>query len=186
MSAQRRRAALGLGLLLVGCGGDEVGFAVQQGYLTAGEAPEGYFVWTFFPDAWERRLDPELLACARVQRVVGAPIDPQRIEGCPACEVAFELELVETEHDCRGKEGTRDDLGGPLLVAFGPLHPSVKATAPFPGQSLGWYVSWDAKAWVPAGSAFDEALLAGDPPEAEAAWVDGARYTLWPSDALKL
>lgn len=188
MSAQRSPrlgvvAAMAAGL---GCGGDDVAFAVQQGFLTAGDPAEGYFAWTFFPERWERRLDPELLACARVQRISGSPIDPQRLTGCPSCTEAFELSLVEIEHDCRGQEGSRPDLGGPLLVAFGPVPGAVKETAPFPALSLGWYVSWDAARWEPAGTAFDEALLAGDPPEAEAAWVEGVRYALWPSDALKL
>ena len=173
-------------IFLSACGGKDVAFAVQQGYLTGGVAPEGYLVWTFFPDAWQRKLDPELLACARVQRFEGAAIDPVRLSGCPDCTAAFEFSLVETEHDCRGDEGTRGDLAGPLLMAFGALKGDAKSSAPFPGQSLGWYVSWDAKAWEAAGSAFDESLMSGDPPEAQAEWVEGARYVLWPSDALQL
>ena len=75
------RRALLCAALALGCRDDEVAFAVQQGYLTAGEAPSGYWVWTFLPAAWERDNDPELLLCSRVQRIRGARIDPASLSG---------------------------------------------------------------------------------------------------------
>lgn len=170
--------------LACGCAGDEVAFAVQQGYLTAGDDPSGYWVWTFFPAAWERDNDPERLLCARVQRIRGARVDPASLSGCADCTDAFQLELEELEHDCRGQEGSRPDLAGPLWVAFGPV--SKAAPGPFPDRSLGWWSSWDGARWAAAGAAFDEALLEGDPPEADPAWTPGQRLALWPHEALAL
>jgi len=178
------RRALLCAALALGCRDDEVAFAVQQGYLTAGEAPSGYWVWTFFPAAWERDNDPERLLCSRVQRIRGARIDPASLSGCPDCTDAFALELEELEHDCRGQEGSRPDLAGPLWVAFGP---GAKGQAgPYPAASLAFSSSWDGQRWATAGTAFDEALLEGDPPEGDPAWTPEQRLALWPSEALAL
>ena len=181
------RPALGgvsLLLLAAGCGDDEVAFAVQQAYLTAGEAPSGYAVWTFFPEAWEGDNDPNLLICARVQRLSGTPIEVDTLQGCPECTAAFRLDVEELEHDCRGQVGSRPDLAGPGWLAVGPLPQAV--SSPFPAQALGWYASWEGKSWTAVGSVFDEHLLfdakEGDP----VAWEEGRRLALWPAEALAL
>lgn len=182
--AAPRASAIALASLLAGCGDDDVAFAVQQSYVTAGEAPAGFAVWTFFPPAWEGDNDPALLLCARVQRFSGAAIDPGSLSGCPGCTHAYRLQIEELEHDCRGQEGSRPDLAGPGWLAVGPLPDGVRS--PFADQALGWYASWEGERWSVVGSAFDEQLLAGGQPEGPPAWEEGRRLALWPAEALAL
>jgi hypothetical protein len=149
-------------LLAVGCASDEVSWAVHHASVLPSEtALAGTQIWEFFTPDWASSGDADAFVCARGQIVTGTVT--AALPGCDGCVASYELDVAELETDCAS-----------------PLDAD-----PYPGRSLGWYVSIDGVEMEPYGFAYDEALdWAGE--LGAPGWTSGQTYTLWPAYAWDL
>ena len=176
--------ALGLGA----CGpADEPAWAFQHGSLVvsdSGEAIEGFQVWEMYAQRWRKKKKEKFHICARVQTVQGEQTSD--LEGCAGCLATFVIETEELESDCgKGQGGAEDGFTGMGHFAFGALPKELRDSAPYPGQTMAWYVSWDTRNAELLGYAWNERLDMGEM-VSDAGWVAGESYVLWPAYAWEL
>lgn len=170
-------------LALSGCAtSDTPRWALQHASVTMapdGASISGYQTWEFYREGWEEGRDQEDHLCARVQSIEG-DAEPTLPSGCPGCIASFSLTLAELQTDCAGDEADDPSYAGVTLYAIGSVDNSVTELDPYPGDSMGWYVAWSTEDVDPIGFAYNDALDAGEEPEA-AGLVAGLTYTLWPA-----
>lgn len=172
-------------LLLVACASDDIAWAVHHAsVIPTATGLDGTQTWEFFTTGWEKEHDPEAFSCARAQLVVGAVAPP--LDGCADCLVAYEVIAEELDTTCAGPQATDASYGGSItMMAIGAVAPELEAADPYPGRSMGWYVSLDGATMTPYGFAYDEALDWGGQLGA-AGWANDQTYTLWPAFAWDL
>lgn len=172
--------------LLLGCapdpGGDVV-WAVNYATVTVDAfGIEGQHVWAFYSDGWERSHDEAYHACSMLQTLTGDAIDP--IDGCTDCEATYTVETVDLESDCPGTVGAEPAFGGVAAIGIGSVAGDLADDDPHPGDSLGWYLSFDGVAAESHGWAYADDLDYGR--DVDDGWVNGQTYTLWPAYAWDL
>lgn len=138
---------------------------------------EGVQVWTLYSEHWERKLDDRYRICTLLQDLRGAVV--AEYEGCVRCDAMYELTLDELENDC--PEGTLDGLvlDGMVAMGIGEVPEDIAEDDPFPGSSMGWFISFNHESAEAHGFAYAESLdsgAAGEP----ARWRSGESYTLSP------
>jgi hypothetical protein len=153
---------------------------------------EGYQVWEFFVDGWEKEHDESFFKCYIARRLEGEVV--RTPEGCEGCTSAYELEFLPYVGAGRdASEGVscnaelQDDarFEGPLSYGVGLLPDDLGGEAPFPGKTSGWYIGWDGRTVEPFGYAYAKALEEGAQPSGPG-WVNGETYVLWPAYAWDL
>lgn len=181
-----RRAVLG-GLLLAatGCGGEAAPrWAVQHGTLDVGaDGVEGYQVWEFFARKWQSKHDEKHHICTLVQQVDGDLAGD--LDGCLGCVASYTVTLTELESDCAPEVVSGGSYGDMRAMAFGQVADDIAADDPFPGRSLGWYVTWDGQQAQSMGFAWHEDTGERDDPQV-VGWAPGERYVLEPAYAWEL
>lgn len=169
--------------LLGACGtSDTAVWAFQHAEVTVSPdlgSVEGYQTWEFYSERWEQTRDEREHICARVQRVAGEA-EATLPEGCPGCLASYALTIHEVETDCAGLEGAETSYAGVTRYAIGAVDQSIEALDPYPGDSLGWYVSWSGEDVVALGFAWDAALDLSQEPESSG-WEANQAYVLWPA-----
>lgn len=144
---------------------------------------EGVQVWTLYSERWERRLDDRYHICTVLQDLRGTVV--ASYDGCVRCTAMYELTLEELENDC--PEGALDGLvlDGMVALGIGEIPADLEADDPYPGASLGWFISFDGESAEAHGFAYSEALDQGGVGE-EGRWRSGETYTLSPAYAWNL
>ncbi len=172
---------------LQGCGQpDEAAWAFQHGTLVvseSGDAFEGFQVWEMYAKRWRKKKKEKFHICARVQTVQGEQTDD--LEGCAGCLSTFVVATEELESDCGNGQGRGEGFTGIGHFAFGALPKELRDGAPYPGQTMAWYVSWDTQNAELLGYAWNERLDMGEPVD-DSALVAGESYVLWPAYAWEL
>lgn len=167
---------------LCGCSTtDAPAWALQHAQVTVSADSgtiTGYQTWEFYSEKWadDRSKDEHL--CARVQNITGEA-EPVLPDGCPACIASYALTVEELETDCSGSVAGDDSYAGVTRYAIGAVDSSVQDLDPYPGDSMGWYVSWSTDDVEALGFAYAETLDEGEEAEAPG-WVAGLTYTFWP------
>ena len=180
--------SLAAGLVLVCCGstGGAPVWALQHGTLDVSlSGLSGVQVWEFYASGWERAHSERFHVCARVQSLTASEVTDS-LDGCLACEVVVDVTTVELETDCDGAVADAGTFGGVVNFAFGPVPDDVADIDPYPGDSLGWYASWDGESLEPIGFAWDQGLDTGEARATGGEWTTGTRYVLWPAYAWEL
>ncbi len=179
-----------LSLLLMACNpkpGGDVAWATNYATVTPSAfGLEGVHVWSFYSEGWDADHDPAYHLCSLLQRLEGEESDLS-LEGCSDCESVYELRLDELEHDCEGDLEDRIDepaYEGITAFALGPVPADLSEDDPYPGSSLGWYLSYDDEIALPQGWAWAEGLEYER--EVEEGWTTDQSYTLWPAYAWDL
>lgn len=183
-SLRRSLAALVTTAVLGGCASDEPVWAVHHASVVPGESGlDGTQTWEFFDAAWARSGDEDAFVCARGQLVTGALI--AALPGCDGCLAAYTLEVAELESDCAAPYDADPAYTTPRAIGIGDVPDALADADPYPGRSLGWYLSVDGQQMEPYGFAYDEALdWAGE--LGAPGWTSGQAYTLWPAYAWDL
>ena len=134
----------------------------------------GTHVWTFYDSGWDRRRSDRKRRCDLLQSLNGVIIG--ELEGCDRCLVMMEVQLRSIEDDCDGAYADDPSLEG--IVAFGVGAPPADSAGldPHPGQSLGWYVSYDGETAMPQGLVYPEALDLGETRDGTPSWTPGETY----------
>lgn len=175
-----------LGALLIGgCKSGEPAWAVHHLSVTPerGGAISGTQTWEFFNKKWAKNRAERSYLCARAQTVAGE--ESEELPGCTDCEAAYLLIVTDLESDCEDSVGTDPGFDSSLPVAFGAVPEEFSDLDPWPGRSLGWYLSEDGVSYQPWGFAYVEGLdFGGD--RGLPGWIEGQTYTLWPAVALEL
>lgn len=171
-------------ILAAGCASDVPSWAVHHASLTPTETGlGGTQTWEFFSPAWARSGDEDAFLCARAQLVTGSVT--AALPGCEGCTVAYTLDVAELESDCAAPLDADTAYATPRAIGIGDVPQDLSDLDPYPGRSLGWYLSVDGVAMEPYGFAYDEALdWAGD--LGSPGWSSGQTYTLWPAYAWDL
>lgn len=171
-------------LLAAACASDEPTWAVHHASLIPTETGlSGTQTWEFFGAEWARTGDPDEMACARAQTVTGDVV--AALPGCEGCLAAYTLEVAELESDCAEPYATDAAYTTPRAIGIGDVPAGLAELDPYPGRSLGWYVSVDGVELTFYGYAYDEALdWAGE--LGAPGWATGQAYTLWPAYAWDL
>jgi len=171
-------------LLAAGCASNDVSWAVHHASLIPSEtALTGTQTWEFFTPDWAKSGDPDAFVCARGQLVSGAVT--AALPGCDGCVAAYELDVAELETDCAAPLDADPAYLTPRAMGIGAVPDALADADPYPGRSLGWYVSVDGVEMEPYGFAYDEALdWAGE--LGSPGWTTGQTYTLWPAYAWDL
>ncbi|MDP2307642.1 MAG: hypothetical protein Q8P18_16585 [Pseudomonadota bacterium] len=170
--------------LVAGCASDAPEWAVHHASLIPSETGlSGTQTWEFFSPAWARSGDPDAFVCARAQLVTGAVT--AALPGCEGCTVAYTIDVAELESDCAAPLDTDTAYTTPRAIGLGDVPDALADLDPYPGRSLGWYLSVDGVEMEAYGFAYDEALdWAGD--LGAPGWSTGQAYTLWPAYAWDL
>ena len=181
------RTALLVGLVVAatGCGGEAAPrWAVQHGTIDVGsDGIEGYQVWEFFGRKWKKKRDEKHHVCALVQTVDGALVT--ELDGCLGCVATYQVSVADLETDCAASVVGDDGFGGVRYLAVGEVPADEASLDPFPGRSLGWYLSWDGEVAEYMGFAYHEDL--DDQGAAPVSgWSPGERYVLEPAYAWEL
>lgn len=144
---------------------------------------EGVQVWTLYSQRWERKLDDRYRICTVLQDLRGTVV--ASYEGCEHCTAMYELTLDELENDC--PEGTLDDLvlDGMVAIGIGDVPADIAEDDPYPGSSLGWFISFNHESAEGHGFAYDEVLETGGAADG-ARWRSGQTYALSPAYAWEL
>lgn len=144
---------------------------------------EGVQVWTLYSKRWERRLDDRYRICTLLQDLRGTVV--ASYEGCQGCTAMYELTLEELENDC--PEGVLDGLvlDGMVAMGVGDVPEDIAGDDPFPGSSLGWFVSFNGESADGHGFAYAEELETGGAAD-PGRWRSGDSYILSPAYAWEL
>lgn len=172
-------------LALTGCKGDDTP-AWALNYATiyvAEDGIEGTHVWEFFSDRWERKQKEKFYSCAMVQGVVGDVA--ANLEGCEDCKAVYTISLNEEDGDCADDLAADPALSGIRAFGIGAVPADLADYDPYPGDSFGWYLSFDGETALPHGFAFNEVLDQGGTPDYPG-WAPEFYYTLWPAYAWAL
>jgi hypothetical protein len=171
-------------LALLACASDDPTWAVQHASVIPAETGlTGTQTWEFFDAGWAHSGSADAFVCARAQIVDGDVASA--LPGCDGCVVSYSLGLTELESDCAAPLDGDEAYGTPKAMAIGVVPDDLTDLDPYPGRSLGWYVSVDGVELAPFGFAYDEALEWGGTLGAPG-WVTGQTYTLWPAYAWDL
>ena len=171
-------------LLLSACASNDPTWAVEHASVIPGSSSlEGSQTWEFFDSSWSQSGSADAFLCSRAQIVDGAVASA--LPGCEGCLVAYTLRLAELETDCPAPVDADVAYTTPLAIGIGAVPDTLTALDPYPGRSLGWYISVDGTSFEPFGFAFEEELewagTLGAP-----GWITGQTYTLWPAFAWDL
>ena len=169
---------------LIGCGSADPDWAVHHLSVTPDrDGISGTQTWEFFSKKWAKNRSEKSHICSRAQLVAGE--ESEELEGCLGCEAAYVLIVEDLETDCEDSVGTDPGFDSSLPIAFGNVPEEFSDLDPWPGRSLGWYLSEDGATYQPWGFAYVEGLdYEGD--RGLPGWIDGQTYTLWPAVALDL
>lgn len=152
-------------------------WAVQHGSLVVaddGASVEGYQVWDFFAEGWEKQGDQRYHVCARVQSL-GGFLESTLPEDCDDCLGGYAITLEELETDCESPVDDAQDYAGMSRFAVGDLPREFEVGDPHPGESLGFYAAWGDEDVAPLGYVWNEALDLDEAP-ADDGWAPGERY----------
>ncbi len=172
---------------LTGCKdtGGPTAWALDYATVTpdaSAEAIDGVHTWEFFAEGWEKKQAPEYYQCALVQSLEGALSEiPQ---DCTGCQYYYSITLLEQDSDCDAGLITDPALAGLRGFGVGLVPEGFSEEDPYPGQSLGWYLSFDDRSASFQGFIFAEGLERGEP--TSPGWSGGETYTLWPAYAWSL
>ncbi|MDP2312469.1 MAG: hypothetical protein Q8P41_06150 [Pseudomonadota bacterium] len=171
-------------LLAVGCASDAPAWAVHHASIIPTETGlGGTQTWEFFTPAWARSGSEDAFLCGRGQLVTGTVVSA--LPGCDGCQAAYTLEISELESDCAAPLDTDTAYATPRAMGIGDVPEALADLDPYPGRSLGWYLSVDGVEMEPYGFVYQEALdWAGD--LGAPGWITGQTYTLWPAYAWDL
>ncbi len=168
-------------VLGVGCKGDAPAWLMQHGTVDlSADGIAGYQVWEVFSKPWARKRSAKQHICAHVQTLQGA--EDGDLDGCSGCTVTYAIRTEALESDCAGAAAELAGIDAVTHFAFGPVADELKGQEPYPGDSLGWYASFDGRTLEPMGFAWNAALDDGDPP-LRAGLVEGERFVFWPAFA---
>lgn len=142
----------------------------------------GHHVWVFFSDGWDRKRGSDYHVCTLLQAVEGSTIDDA--EGCAGCVATYEVATEDLEHDCDDELVSDASYRGLELFSVGDVGDDLAADDPYPGDSLGWSISYDGIHVESHGWAYAEGHDWGG--DVEDGWVEGSVYTLWPGYAWDL
>ena len=164
-----------------GCAGDSPRWAVQHGTVDIGtDGIVGYQVWEMFSKRWGKKRSERQHICAQVQEMVGEA--GASLPGCVGCAASYTIQTDLLEHDCAAPAA---GLDGVTHFAFGPVPSELQGDEPHPGDTFGWYASFDGAALEPMGFAWNAALDEGDPPD-DTGLIAGERFVFWPGWAWDL
>ena len=169
---------------LPACSDQSPAWAVHHASVVPAETGlSGTQTWEFFTSEWARTGSADAYVCGRAQVETGSVT--AALPGCEGCVVAYALALSELESDCEAPLDTDEAYTTPTVIGIGDLPEEWTALDPFPGRSLGWYVSLDGVEMQAYGFAYPETLewagALGSP-----GWATGQTYTLWPAYAWDL
>jgi hypothetical protein len=175
---------LSLVLLAAGCASDSPAWAVQHASVIPAETGlGGTQTWEFFTAKWAKTGSADAYVCGRAQ-LVGGDVTAS-LPGCDGCTVAYSVDLEELESDCADPLDSDPAYLTPRAFGIGDVPEVLADLDPYPGRSLGWFVSLDGVEMEPYGFAYDEALdWSGD--LGAPGWITGQTYTLWPAYAWDL
>jgi hypothetical protein len=161
----------------------EVTWAVNYATVSPeGAGVTGVHVWEFFTEGWEKKRKEDYYSCAVVQSLTGtADAVPA---GCEYCQNYYTLELVDQDGDCDASLSSDPALTGLRGFGVGKVPSEFSDEDPYPGDSMGWFISFDGSTSSFHGFIFDEGLERGD--AGAVGWEEGATYTLWPAYAWAL
>lgn len=149
---------------------------------TSTSAVDGVHVWEFFAEGWEKKQEPEYYQCAVVQSLSGeSGVVPQ---DCTGCQYYYSISLEEQDSDCEVSLSSDPALTGLRGFGVGQVPSEFSEDDPYPGQSLGWYLSFDDRSASFHGFVFAEGLERGEP--TMPGWTGDQIYTLWPAYAWSL
>lgn len=171
-------------LALAACASDEPVWAVHHASLVPTESGvSGTQTWEFFSEDWAQSGDPDAFVCARAQLVTGVVV--AALPGCDGCVAAYDLAFTELESDCEGDLATDAGFATPPTIGLGDVPGDLDELDPYPGRSVGWYLSTDGVELTAYGYAYEEVLdWSGD--VGAPGWRIGQTYTLWPAFAWDL
>jgi hypothetical protein len=184
MPALPRVALLLLPPLLAACASDTPAWAVHHAALEpSATGLSGTQTWEFFSADWASSGSADAFTCTRAQLVTGEVSAP--LPGCDGCTAAYDLTIAELDTDCPSPFDEDTAYGTPKAIGLGDIPMDYTDLDPYPGRSVGWYVSVDAVNAEFYGFAYEESLAwAGD--VGAPGWASGQRYTLWPAFAWDL
>lgn len=170
--------------LLAGCASDEPVWAVHHAsFIPTETGLSGTQTWEFFSEAWAESGAPDAFVCARAQLVTGALV--AALPGCDGCVAAYDLTVAELESDCTDDLATNASFVTPPTIGIGDVPGDLDALDPYPGRSVGWYLSTDGRELSAYGYGYEETLdwngEVGAP-----GWRIDQTYTLWPAFAWDL
>lgn len=171
-------------LTLLACSTGAPVWAVHHASLEpSSTGATGTQTWEMFTAEWASNGKAEEFVCARAQLVTGAVIAAP--DGCTGCVAAYDLTYSELESDCAAPTDTDPAFATPVSIGIGDAPADLADLDPWPGRSLGWYVSVDGVTMSAYGFAYPEGLdWAGE--VGAPGWVAGQLYTLWPAFAWDL
>lgn len=171
-------------LLLFACASDEVVWAVNHASVVPTESGiTGTQTWEFFTKKWGKNHSETAFICARAQELTGTLSTSTK--GCEGCLAAYSLTIQEIESDCEADLATDPAYATMLAFGVGDVPADYAEDDPHPGQSMGWYVSFDGSLLEPMGFVWDEAFdYAGEP--GAPGWQNDQVYTFWPAAAWDL
>jgi len=174
---------LAASLAAFGCARDEARWALQHATIdsaASAEAFSGYQVWELFSKRWRKKRKEKFHICARVQEIAGEATG--ELSGCDGCTETFELTVANLESDCDAEQAS---VSVPTHFGFGTVPEDLREDSPYPGQTLGWYVSFDGQSAEILGYAWNEGLDLGEVVD-DPGWTGDQRYILWPAYAWEL
>ena len=143
-----------------------------------GDTLAGVHVWEFFAEGWEKKQKEDYYKCSFVQSISGTATSPE-VEGCVGCTHFYSVVLTAQDGDCDESLSSDPALGGLRGFGLGEIEAGFAEEDPFPGGSVGWYISFDGVTAMFHGFAFPEALERGGSVDPDG-WSSGQSYTLWP------
>lgn len=177
--------------VLLGCASGDPHWAINHlSLIPASSGAEGTQSWEFFSKAWRKNRNEKNFLCARTQEVTGTVVAP--LDGCEGCITAYELDISEVETDCTSDISEEaallaedEGFAATLQIAIGDVFTDFSEMDPYPGKSMGWYLSTDNETYQPWGFAYPEGLDF-DGETGAPGWTSGQVYTLMPAVALEL
>lgn len=180
--------AVTMGLTCAGCGPQldaDPAWALDWASVTpTAQGLEGYHVWEFFVDGWQKKHDEDYYKCSLWQEVTATEVDPP--QGCSGCEAAYELTFSIMESDCPREWSSDQDWYGTVLTGIGVVPDDLYEDAPYGGFALGWYLGFEGEEYdggrevLPHGYAYAEVLEQDGAPSGHG-WIEGETYILWPA-----
>lgn len=133
----------------------------------------GFQTWEFFGKAWQKKQRKKHYLCSVVVELLGTAMDP-----CDGCDLAWSIESALLETDCSPSLAENEAFTALQGLALGDVDSEIEVDNPYPGDSLGGYVSYEEEAWEPHGWAYPTAYDYGEAPTVE--W-DDEPFMFWPA-----
>ncbi len=184
-------AAALISVVLASCGGNpdldaEPSWAINWGSVIPNQdGLEGYHVWEFYVDGWEKHHEDEYFKCSIAQELHGDSADCPDTDVCPGCVAAYTLELTLMESDCPDYIQGNPSYLGPTRMAIGDVPAELSDADPYPSFSLGWYIGFSDQGLDAHGYAYPEALESDQAPSGQG-WNQEETFILWPAYAWDL